>query len=45
MAGRTGGSAQARVLAAVAVVLVKPLMIVMTRRTWRGMENIPRPGR
>jgi 1-acyl-sn-glycerol-3-phosphate acyltransferase len=24
--------------------LVKPLMIVMSRRDWRGMENIPRTG-
>lgn len=27
-----------------AVTLVKPLMIVMSRRDWRGMEHIPRTG-
>jgi 1-acyl-sn-glycerol-3-phosphate acyltransferase len=27
-----------------AVSIVKPLMIVMTRRDWRGMENIPKTG-
>jgi 1-acyl-sn-glycerol-3-phosphate acyltransferase len=27
-----------------AVVIVKPLMTVLTRRDWRGMENIPRTG-
>jgi len=27
-----------------AVVLVKPLMTVLTKRDWRGLENIPRTG-
>ncbi|MEV4199147.1 lysophospholipid acyltransferase family protein [Micromonospora globbae] len=28
----------------VAAVLVKPIMVVWTRRTWRGMEHLPREG-
>jgi hypothetical protein len=36
-----GGAAQARVLETGAAALVKPLMIVMSRRDWRGMENNP----
>jgi 1-acyl-sn-glycerol-3-phosphate acyltransferase len=27
-----------------AVIVLKPLMLILTRRNWRGAENLPRPG-